>query len=330
MKRLILLFLLSFSISNSALAVVADSTGKPLPEVREIFSIVLRKNYSDQILKSLKSDTLQSLSKVGQEVLLRPKGFDRQDPPSIRHYHELLDKLSKDDLTALVELFKKLGDVDPVFPATKKVDYVLVHGSTVQNMRERVMFLADMISTRKLVLDPKVQVVFLEGERPLFKFEDEAILINPAPFELRPGWERPSILPKDERDAAVMVWDQLNLPKALREHPPLFIHAEKRPGTKRAETVDCVLKWAKNYHPTPGVGVMVSNNPYVYYQLLVTKTALAQAGISGINLEGVGPAAFDTKDLSLKEQTIIKLGVMLDNLARVLYVHSAKTISSAP
>lgn len=323
MQKLFALAAVCLYFSFPAQAVVVDLKGKPLPEVVQIFRLFkktlssahsLPEKKLQTVLQTPESVSIEELTALSQEKFLRPKAAERMDPISIQHYQQLLGTLSAGEKKELKKLFQKLGDVDPVLPQQKEFDYVLINGSTVPNMRTRIMFLASAVQEGTIRLKPTTQIVFLEGERPLFKTETPEVLTNPAPYPKRLGWKAPAILPTDERDAAVMVWDQLDLPTELRNHTPVFVHAEKKPNAQRAETEDCVQKWAKKFSPQPGTALVVSSNPFVYYQLLVTEVLFAKAGLGNMKLDAIGSeSSYQAESLD------VELGLMLDNLARTFY-----------
>ncbi len=302
--------LLLFCLAIPAFGKIVDSNGNPLPEVLQILRL-MEKSTSYKVIPGASAKELTS---VLQEKFIRPKGAERLAPASLAHYHHLMKGLSQGNKKKIQALFRKLGDVDPVFPTQKEFDFILINGSTVQNMRKRIMFLSDAIRDGKIKLKVNTQVVFLDGERKLFPSENTENLMNPAPYPIRTGWEAPSQLPTDEREAAELVWNELDLTPALRAKQPLFVHAEKKLTAQRAETEDCVMKWASQYHPQPGTALVVSNNPYIYYQSLLTKVIFKKMGLNGIVLESLGSGTQTGKDTEN-----VDLGLMLDNLARTFY-----------
>lgn len=60
---------------------------------------------------------------------------------------------------------------------------------------------------------------------------------------------------------------------------PLFIEATKRQGSTRAQTMDCVQLWLQKSAPHAYKKVlMISNNPYIYYQKDVTELDISRLG----------------------------------------------------
>jgi hypothetical protein len=153
------------------------------------------------------------------------------------------------------------------------------------------------------------------GERPLFKSETEEVLANPAPYNMRAGWQKPEIMPTDERKAAQLVWEQLDLPESLRNMTPHFVGAEKKAGEQRAQTEDCVGKWLALPDLKGGTCLIISSNPFVYYQQRVTERGIIKNGREkDFTVEGVGEGV-RVSDFPPE----MAVGVLLDNLARTLY-----------
>jgi hypothetical protein len=116
-----------------------------------------------------------------------------------------------------------------------------------------------------------------------------------------------------------MVWQQLELPLALKQIKLLFIESEKKEGEARAQTEDGALSWLKQGKVREGLYIIISSNPFVYYQQRVIELKFRQAGYkNGFTFKGIGREA-PLKDYP-KE---IAIGVLMDNLARTLYVEKA-------
>lgn len=311
---IIISFLFQFNFTQAALV---DRSGNLLPEVKEIFKIFLNKDLIKKKIKISENPSITDYTRIGQEIFKRPDRLERSDPKSKEFYQNLIQLLSTQERAKLKNLFQALGDLDEVFPKSKKFDYILLNSSTVPNMRRRVQFLSEAIKNKNIELESQTKIVFLEGERNLFPSETREVLLSTSPFQQNPSWRAPTPLPRDERDAAVMVWEQLDLPQEMRSHPPIFIHAKKKTGTNRAETEDCVKDWIQKYNPRNGRALVVSSNPFVYYQLLVTQVLLKKFNVQGIELEAIGGAMKINEDSDENS-----LGLLLDNLARSLFYYT--------
>lgn len=318
--------LLSPSFVSSDAGGLFDADGRISPEVRRIFSafqdalLTSQKLPQETIKGILETDrpTIQHFNLLAQDKFLRPQGSERMDRRAQAHYRELCAHLSTAQKADIISLFQTIGDIDPVYPVYKTPDYILIQGSTVANMRERIMFLAELVSQRRIVLLPRAEIVFLAGERALFDTETPEVLTNPEPFPVRLGWEPPHDLPVDERGAARMVWEQLDLPAELRYKFPFFVEAPKKQGAQRAQTEDCVRAWLESPLTGKGACLILSSNPFVRYQTKVTEMIFKRLGVEGFTLEGVGSKA----KVDEYPQDLV-IGILMDNLARTLYVENA-------
>ncbi len=305
LKKCISIFLLFWNISFSQ-AMITDDKGQLLPEVLEIVACF---NSNPE-----NSADIFKLNDFAQQKFLRPKGAERLDEKSLSHYKKLCAGLSVSVKEKILNLFKRLGDIDPVYPIHKNPNYICIQGSTIPSMRERLMFLSQLVDEQKINISPTTKIVFLTGERTLFKSETTAVLLNSAPFAMDPSWKAPHTLPDDEVGAAKLIWNQLKIVAPLRASQPLFVDAKKRNGNARAQTEDSTQAWLTSNN-IRGIVAMVSSNPFVGYQLEVMKLAIKKASLENeIQVEGMGNAA------TIEGQEIdISLGILLDNLARTIY-----------
>lgn len=314
LKTFISVFLLLWNISPSQ-AMITDDKGQLLYEVFEIAS------YFDSKLGN--STDILKLNDFAQQKFLRPQRAERLDEKSLSHYKKLCARLSAKTKKKILSLFKQLGDIDPIYPIHNNPHYICIQGSTISSMRERLMFLSQLVDEKKIHISPSTKIVFLTGERTLFKSETTTVLLNPAPFAIDSSWKVPQILPGDEAEAAKFIWNQLKIAAPLRTMQPLFINAKKKNGNTRAQTEDSTQAWLTSNN-VRGIVAMVSSNPFIGYQLEVMKLAIKKAGLENeIQAEGMGNAA------TIEQQDIdISLGILLDNLARTIYtVVKSKQVS---
>lgn len=301
---LIILFLLACSFSQ---AKIVDEQGKIVPVVWDIM------NYFRDASQECSHD-LTALNDYAQKKFLRPKGAERLDKEAISHYKQLCKTLSVGQKEKLLNIFDTLGYVDTVYPRYKEYDFICIQGSTVPTMRQRVMFLARLVNEKKLTITPHTQIVFLAGERKLFSSETPEVLLDTSPWEANPLWQEPDTLPLDEKEAALWVWEQLNLPPALREKPIVLINGKKRAGESRAQTIDAALEWV-TMEAVRGKVLMISSNPYIPYQETVMKCVVKKANKEGIiDIEGCGCQTLGKVDID------VKLGLVLDTFARELHM----------
>ncbi|MGI4851290.1 MAG: hypothetical protein ACRYGR_05055 [Janthinobacterium lividum] len=163
-----ILFIMILSFPNHA--EVLDKQGNPSSQVQQIikkFHLYLKsaKNIDSDIKSKIDSESIlstQELNHIAQKFFLRPKGFGRSSPGAHAHYKNICASLNDKDQQELIELFKTIGDIDTVYPSNihAQPDYILIQGATVPNMRQRVMFLADLITTGQLRLKKSTQIIF--------------------------------------------------------------------------------------------------------------------------------------------------------------------------
>lgn len=329
MQRFYYRIFLCFFIFTSADAAVLDAQGKPSKEVRQIvkdFSHYLwtRKDVDQKIVKKIVSNkeiSLAELNTLAQTAFLRPKGSERLSPEALTSYKKLCSWLTKKDKQEILNLFAKIGDIEEVTPSPHESmpDYILIQGSTVPNMRERLMFLASMVESNKINIQGSTTIVFLAGQRALFPSETKEVLLNTSPYKPNTQWKlEEENLPTNEVDAAHLVWDQLELPETLRSKTPIFIKAEKKAGAARAQTEDCVISWLSQGNVKQGLYLIISNNPYIFYQQRVTELKFHQAGYKeGYRIKSLGASA------SINEDSLdTTIGIFMDNLAREIYTEN--------
>jgi len=312
LKHILEVFLFCVVLSLNCSARILHENGKVLKEVVQIFrqykplieersaDIIAKKGLSkEQIEHILNSHTkrsdisLSQLNDIAQVVFLRPLQTERKDIESLnRMYFPYTNR-------KIFKLFQAIGDVGDIYPKRKHYRYILINGSTVKSMRERLKTLVDLVKARKLILTPTTEIVFLTGERDLFPEEDSGQLMDPSPMKLDPLWKKPPYFPTREDQAAQWIWNQSLLPCSLRDAKITFVSAQKKserdPDTnkvkhKRPTTIDTVQAWIESEKIEPGTCLSISNQPYVYYQKATIMGAFKKAGLlkKGFSIEGIG------------------------------------------
>lgn len=312
LKNFFAMTALIWAISISQ-AKIVDEKGHILTDVTQITSYFQKADP----LKNI--STLSQLNDYAQQHFLRPKGTERLDEKAIQHYKHLCAQLSETDKEKLFQVFNKLGYVETLYPKNKTPDYICIQGATVPTMRERMMFLAELVETGKITLTKTTKIVALVGERRLFASETPEVLLSSAPWEIDPLWKAPEVLPTDEREAAMFIWAQLKLPKALRDKDVLFVNAPKKQGESRAQTIDSTQTWLKT-EQVKGNIMMISSSPYVPYQESVMNYAIKKVKLDKqVKVEGVGSGgAWGKRDID------IDLGIALDTLAREIFMEQQR------
>lgn len=225
------------------------------------------------------------------------------------------ESLSLDQAKAVIAFCEKAGFFAP-HPIPEGVQALLIMGSTLPRVRAQVQSLNQSLEKNPDLA--RLPVWFVAGERMLAETagETQEALWNPPP-PLHEGYVLPEVSDRpviaDERAMVRLVAEQSLAPAFAVG----YALAEKRPGSARATTADCMKVWFEST-PTAGVYAIVSSNPFIAYQEIVS---LRQALINGrkdIAFIGCGPAISP-------ESYIAKMGevgvakVLLDNIARILY-----------
>lgn len=256
-------------------------------------------------------------NKVAQAVFLRPAGQERQNLSGQQKFAPYSDQL--------YPLFKQLGDIDSISPVKTDYDYILINGSTVKNMRERIQTLVNLITSKKIRLTSKTTIVFLAGERDLFAPDKEGDLTDTSVLGLNPKFKAPKI-PRTEYEAARWIWQQADFPAPLRTASIEFINAPKIQTTdksgqivwSRPNTASTIKTWLES-KPKPGTCLCISSQPFVYYQTLTTDSLL-NADHHKFQVEGTGESS--CKNLVDFSNHV---DVFMDNLARTIYTETKQT-----
>ena len=147
------------------------------PEIEKIFRLFPAASES---LPKGDSLSVEKLNEVSQKYFLRPKGEGMVSPNSVKHYVALVSHLNESQQSELMGAFTTLGMINTIEPKTSNPDYILIHGTDLQIMRQRLMFVANLIRANYLSSTP--EIIFLSGDRPFSQTETEAALKDPAPY----------------------------------------------------------------------------------------------------------------------------------------------------
>lgn len=252
--------------------------------------------------------TLPSIVEATQKQWLRSAACERWEMGD--QFEELRAQL--------VPLFMQLGMLDEIRPTKSEYDYVVVLGDTASEFRTRLAsalrFYQKGVRFGKLVIHV--------GARPLDpEMESKAVLIDRNNLELpiRADWQEPIELPKTEAEMARMIFDQAQLPAGFDEHVKVeIVDAPMQKNIdgslRRPNTGDVARLWLSG-GVKPGSILAVSYQPYVMYQDAVLKAILPRT----FTVETVGTAALIP----------LRMGEILDTLARWLYVkhlNASKTL----
>jgi hypothetical protein len=194
---------------------------------------------------------------------------------------------------------------------------VLFLGAVLSRVRMRLAFLNHLYDTKQLPRDLRVYV--LTGERVLDEKigETQSALMDSdngiIPFKSE--WKKSDTIINDEGHMIQLVFAQ-SLTPTVNIDRVIFVYSHKGEG-RRATTESTVLQWLKDYSPSSGKYIAISNQPYVFYQEAVIRRTLLQAGRSDVQVQVVGPGK--PAEMSQDDEVINLAKNLLNNLSRILY-----------
>lgn len=210
--------------------------------------------------------------------------------------------------------FAKLGMTDSALPSQKNYDFIIILGSTIENMRDRVAFFLYLLEKKIITLTSATQLFFIAGDRELFPHEN---ILESKKHSFQPNWIAPSSnkLPKTEAEAASPVLDQLVSDSSLRNRMRVLVTPKRydastkqwlRPHT--GNNIETLMEHIGNISSRKRF-LFISSNPEVAYQnAVISREFLDRSLLDKVELETVGPLT--TKDSSVAE---------LDNLKNTLH-----------
>jgi hypothetical protein len=156
MNKIFKCMLFTFGITLNTHAAILNEKEEVVPEVISIFNYFKDYIPAEEFEAAFEQGNpeITRLNDLAQKYFIRPKGSERQDAEAMAHYKRLYASLGEQNSKALIECFQRLGDIDAVYPHNKSPDYILIQGSTVPNMRARVMFVAKLLKDGFLELRP--------------------------------------------------------------------------------------------------------------------------------------------------------------------------------
>ena len=242
--------------------------------------------------------TLQSIYTETQKSWLRSTGKERwenQNTFTVNH-----DNPS--------ELLEALCLIQEIKPSKKHYNHVVVLGSTVTSIRNRLSYLINLWDN-----DVRFDSInILAGQRPLDETIEspEALLHNSCPtLNFKKNWQFSGQLPTTETEMIKLVFDQTDLPTEWNTITINFVDTpmqETDNGTlRRPNTHDTILEWIKLYNPYDGSILALSNQPYIGYQDSVLRNFLPKE----FTVETVGSNCINNQNIS----------TILDSLARWIY-----------
>lgn len=215
-------------------------------------------------------------------------------------------------------LFSELDMTQPIWNSQCEYTYAVILGATVQVMRQRFWFL-------KQAWEKGVrfkELIILVGDRPLVPALENAAALLESPYPIRPNWEPTGALPRNETEAAKLIFDQLDLPQEWRKMPHLFVDTPRPAGENRPRTSDTFLYWLQISPPTRGSFFIVSSQPFIGRQDSIARTYLSS--LSEIDTVGEGFS------LDFYKKMPQATSILLDELARWIYEERTSSFKRSP
>ena len=242
--------------------------------------------------------TLQNIVTETQKSWLRPSGKERWE-------NQTVFTLNHDNPS---DLLKELGLIQEIKPSNQHYDHVVLLGSTVTSIRNRLSYLIN-VWNNGVRFD---SINILAGQRPLDSTVEspEALLNNTyQTLHFKQNWQFNGNLPTTETEMIKLVFDQADLPTEWNNIAINFVDTPMQQtgdGTlRRPNTLDTIIEWVKLYNPQNGSILALSNQPYIGYQDSVLQNFLPK----DFTVETVGSDCINNQNIA----------TMLDSLARWIY-----------
>lgn len=241
-------------------------------------------------LTSVTTDgTLSDIVAQTQKNWLRTAGSERWD----------IQEVVSDKQQEMLSLFNQLSMLEEIRPQNKQYEHMMILGALFDTMVQRMQHAITLWKSGVRCN----HIALLAGARLAVAAQGE----NKESFEKFCGHALECV-PQTEAEMITFIYDHIDMPSDMRAVPVEIIDVpmlEKSDGTmRRPNTADTIEWWLKT-NPAQGCVLAISNQPYVWYQQAVLETLL--------------PNQFYIETVGSKSSDSVKLGVVLDTLARVLY-----------
>ena len=209
--------------------------------------------------------------------------------------------------TRILKLAEKLCLVQKVEPTYTSYKYALLFGGTLDDVRDRLGYLITLwnngIRFNSLII--------LTGQRSLDTvLESHELLINNTIENLPPKqtWHFNGKFPTTETEMIKFVFEQTDIPAAWKNLPHVLVdtppqktgpHSFRRPNTE-----DTIVQWLKEYNPSPGSILAISNQPFVGYQNAVLRKNMPQK----FTVETVGSCYHDNESITTILDALVRWG----------------------
>ncbi len=199
-------------------------------------------------------------------------------------------ELSAEQKLFVLNWSREQGLFSPWKPISKRYDKALILGATTSRMQIRLDYLKQLWNEGTRFSE----IVWLTGNRPLDKRIDGLT-------------DRCS----DESEAAHILWEETDLPEAIRSLPVVFVTVPMKTeggSLKRPNTEDTLVAWLKTA-PEPCKILFISNQPFCGYQFAVIRGTLPDTFL--FDLAGGGSDSMD--------EFVAPAAIILDTIARWIY-----------
>lgn len=233
---------------------------------------------------------LQSVIDAAQNSWLRPNGKERWE----------IEYVADPDI---IDLATALGFVNEIKPRKMHYSTAAVFGGTALSFRARFGYLVQL--WKEGVRFDKI--VFLTGRRPLSPEKENAQILTQTDHPQLPAkkdWSFSGLLPTDETEMTLFLYEQADLPEDLRNIPYEIISVSMK-GNERPTTLDTLLAMKESDKQANNV-LFISSQPYCFYQ-----HETARGVFKGVEIETVG--------IGLSDPYAYNSKVILDTIARWLF-----------
>lgn len=200
-----------------------------------------------------------------------------------------MNELPVDKRNFVLNWAQEQGFFSPWKPAAQNYDTALILGATTSRMQTRLNHLKGLWEEGVRFQ----KIVWLTGERPL----------DPRVDALTEKC-------RTESEVAHIVWEEADLPEAMRQLPVVFIAVPmKQEGAqlKRPTTEDTIHAWLRT-QATAESALFVSDQPFCGYQFSVVKSCMPADFSFDVVGDGVDPMSHPAA-----------AAITLDSIARWLY-----------
>ena len=200
-----------------------------------------------------------------------------------------MSELTADQKLFVLNWAAKNGLFSPWKPLEKTYDKALILGATTSRMQMRLDYL-------KQLWDEGIRfdkIVWLTGDRPLDKRVDGLT-------------DRCS----NESVAAHIIWEETDLPPAMRSLPVVFIAMPMKiegSSVSRPNTEDTIVAWLHT-EPQPCKALFISDQPFCGYQFAIIKASLPSEFLFDLVGQGADPSSHPAA-----------AAITLDSIARWIY-----------